>query len=151
MYGNIFDSIDLINRGIEVTWLRNEVISNNIANIDTPGFKASEVEFEHIFSDALNNILPTHDDGLAITNEKHIGASSSRLATTHEGHIAIGGSKEPSPVVVTNVDDSVRYDENNVDLEHEMAELAKNTIEYYALISKVNSEFAKLNTAINVT
>ena len=151
MYGNIFDSVDLINRGLEVTWLRNEVISNNIANIDTPGFKSSEVEFEHIFSDALNNILPTGDDALRLTNEMHIGSERTRLATTHEGHIAIGGNLEPSPVVVTNDDDSLRYDENNVDIEHEMAELAKNTIEYYALISKVNSEFTKLNTAINVT
>lgn len=150
MYGNIFDSIDLINRGIEVTWLRNEVISNNIANVDTPGFKSSEVEFEHIFSDALNNILPSGDESLRLTNDMHIGSGRTKLVTTQEGHIAIGGNLEPEAIVVTN-DDSIRYDENDVDIEHEMVELSKNTIEYYALISKVNSEFRKLNSAINVT
>lgn len=45
---------------------------------------------------------------------------------------------------------SVRLDDNNVDIETEMVALAKNQIEYYALVNRINSEFEKLNTAINI-
>ncbi len=52
MWNDLFSSVNLLEKGLGATWLRNEVISNNIANVDTPGFKASEVEFETLMADA---------------------------------------------------------------------------------------------------
>lgn len=134
MWNNLFGSVDLLKKGMDASWLRDEVISNNIANADTVGFKASDVEFETVFADAL----------------KGNGVS---LATTDERHISSGASDVESvtPRVITDSDTSLQYNGNNVDVEHEMAEMAKNTIEYYTLVSKANSEFKKLDTAINVT
>jgi flagellar basal-body rod protein FlgB len=53
--------------------------------------------------------------------------------------------------VVTDRSTAAGLDDNNVDIESQMAALAKNSIEYYTLVNKVNSEFRKLDTAISVT
>lgn len=138
MWDNLFSSVSLLEKGIGTSWLRNEVISNNIVNQDTPGFKASQVEFEDLMSAALTGET---SDGLEMT-------------TTDARHISLGGAGDVnsvSPLVVTADDTSFGYDENNVDVESEMAALAKNNIEYYTLVSKINSEFRKLDAAINVT
>lgn len=132
MWDNLFSSVNLLEKGVSATWLRNEVISNNIANVDTPGFKANEVSFEDIMANAVD---AESGLGLRVTNERHI-------PTTPTLDRAKG-------MVVSEGDTSAGYDENNVDIEHEMVELAKNTIEYFTLVSKVNSEFRKLNTAID--
>lgn len=148
MYDNLFSSVDLINKGLQMNWLRNEVISHNIANVDTVGYKAAEVEFEHIFSDALGT-MP--DGELSVTDEMHITGRSSRLAVSNPRHITRSASNIDgvTPAIVAD-DVSIRYDESSVDIEHEMVELAKNSVEYYTLVNKVNSEFSKMRTAINV-
>jgi flagellar basal-body rod protein FlgB len=136
MFDNLFTSVNTLQKGLDTAWMRNEVISNNIANVDTPGFKASQVEFEDIMAAALGA-----KDGelqLEATDDQHITG-------------AVKSVSDVSPRVVTNVDTSAGYDENNVNIENEMVELAKNSIDYYTLVSKVNSEFRKLNTAIDVT
>lgn len=136
MWNDLFSSVNLLEKGLGATWLRNEVISNNIANVDTPGFKASEVEFETLMADALA-----------------MNGGRPPLKTSHDRHIA-GQANGPDSVqaaVVTNSSTSAGMDENNVDIESEMVALAKNSIEYYTLINKVNSEFRKLDAAIHVT
>jgi flagellar basal-body rod protein FlgB len=134
MWNELFGSEDLIGKGLQASQLRQEVISNNIANTDTVNFKTSQVEFEDLFKQAL-----TGSGGLQMTatNARHITTGSANV----EG---------VTPQVVQE-DTTLRYDGNNVDTEHEMAEMAKNTIEYYTLVSKVNSDFRKLKAAIDVT
>lgn len=135
MLDNMFSSVSTLQKGLNATWLRNEVISNNISNVDTPGFKASRVQFEDLMAAAAET-----DD------------SSISLAVTNPGHITKSGSgsfKNVSPEVVTDTTTSTRLDGNNVNIENEMVELAKNSIEYYSTVSKINSEFRKLNSAIN--
>ena len=139
MWGDLFDSVDLLKKGMDASWLRNEVITNNIANSDTVGFKASEVQFEDLFAQSLQGEGNGDSLGMTVTDARHISSGGSF------------GAGNVEPVVTTDDGESLRYDKNNVDAEHEMAEMAKNTIEYYTLVSKVNSEFNKLGTAINVT
>jgi len=136
MWNNLFSSVNLIEKGVSATWLRNEVISNNIVNADTPGFKASEVQFETIMAAALGD----GKSGLALNgdNDRHITGQARDV-------------EDAEATVVTDRATSAGLDENNVDIESEMVALAKNSIEYYALVSKINSEFRKLDTAINVT
>lgn len=136
MWENLFSSVNCLEKGMGATWLRNEVISNNIANIDTPGFKASEVEFEDLMAAAVGSGPKTVT--LAVTDDRHISGKAESAA-------------DVEAKVVKDDSTSAGLDENNVDIEHEMAELAKNSIEYYSLVSKVNSEFRKLDAAINVT
>ena len=107
------------------------MISNNIANADTPGYKASEVQFEDVLVSAISG-------------------SELELKTTREGHItkATSNLDKLEPEVITEENTSYRYDENNVDVEAEMVSLAQNTLQYYTMVSKINSEFNKLNMAI---
>jgi flagellar basal-body rod protein FlgB len=155
MWDNLFSSVDLLQKGFDAANTRYKVIANNIANVDTPGFKASEVQFEDLMADSLGTSGGT-GTGLALTttDEGHVasvasGSGSLGLTATNAQHYGSAStSSDVEPKVVTE-DTSLRYDENNVDIESEMVELSKNTINYYALTAKVNSEFAKLKTAID--
>lgn len=120
MWDRMFSSVDLLQKGANASWLRNEVLSNNIANVDTPDFKRSDVVFESLFNRemALSGVNARADDLEA--------------------------------VVVTDNSEPLGLDGNNVDIEKEMTELAKNSIEYYTYINKIKSEFNKLDAAINV-
>ena len=131
MWDKLFQTTDYLQKGLDATWLRNEVISNNIANADTPGYKASEVQFEDVLVSAISG-------------------SELELKTTREGHItkATSNLDKLEPEVITEENTSYRYDENNVDVEAEMVSLAQNTLQYYTMVSKINSEFNKLNMAI---
>ncbi|MFY9381525.1 MAG: flagellar basal body rod protein FlgB [Eubacteriales bacterium] len=139
MWDNLFSSVDLLKKGLDVTWLRNQVIANNIANVDTPGFKSSEVEFEDFMTAALKSDDESKLE-LRKTHSRHIDGSS----------INVKDILDIEPKVVRKDSTSVRLDDNNVDIETEMVALAKNQIEYYALVNRINSEFEKLNTAINI-
>lgn len=132
MFDSIFSSVGALEKGLDACTLRNQVISNNIANADTPGFKTSSVKFEEYVQEAL-------EDGDAYALKK-----------TRDKHMEIGtqGIGAVEPQVVANADTTMRMDGNNVDIEYEMNELAKNNIEYYALLQKMNSEFSQLRTAI---
>lgn len=132
MIKDIFASTKYLEKGLDAAWLRNQVISNNIANAETPGFKSSSVEFENIFAAAL-------DDTGAFDNK-----------VTRSKHISFSGADPESvvPVVLQNNDTSMRMDENNVDIDYENVELAKNTLYYNTLVEKLNTEFSMLRLAI---
>lgn len=55
MIPKMFHSIDLLQKGMDAAWLRNEVVTNNIANAETPNFKSSSVAFETMFKKALED------------------------------------------------------------------------------------------------
>jgi flagellar basal-body rod protein FlgB len=112
--------------------MRNQVISDNVANVDTPGFKASKVAFEDALKDALDdNVLKGK-----VTNIKHIP-----IGTSSVGNV--------QPQVLQSQNTSMRMDGNNVDIDLEMADLAKTTIAYNAVIQKMTKEFQMLRSAIN--
>ncbi|NMA24870.1 MAG: flagellar basal body rod protein FlgB [Clostridiales bacterium] len=134
MLERMFSSVNTLQKALNASWLRNEVIGNNIANVDTPGFKASHVRFEELVSEALNLEGRLR---MTVTDEKHIPSTA-------------GGIENVAPEVVKDETTTTRLDGNNVNIDNEMVEMAKNSINYYAAVTKVNSEFRKLNTAINV-
>jgi flagellar basal-body rod protein FlgB len=118
---------------MDASWLKNKVITNNIANNDTPGFKASHVEFESVFKKALEN----SDD-------------SFHAKTTRPEHYDFSDmGDDMSPIVSQEDNLTYRMDGNSVDIDYENLELAKNTILYNEMATQVNSEFDKLDTVIN--
>jgi len=131
MWNNMFKPIDLMQRGLSASWTRNAVIRNNIANVETPNFKASDVEFETLM-------------------EKAVTGGGFQGAMTHPGHRQIGsaGLDAVSPRIVRRHDLSMRMDGNNVDIESENVRLAQNSLYYNTLIEKMNSELRRLRAAI---
>jgi flagellar basal-body rod protein FlgB len=112
-----------LEKSLDAAWLRNEVISGNIANADTPGYKRKEVQFEQFLNSEMKN--------------SRIEKGMSRLS---------GGSG--MNVVEDNSNYSYRLDGNNVDMEREMAQMAMNTLRYNTLIQRLNGQFSKLRNVI---
>ena len=111
--------------------LRQRAIASNIANIDTPGYKAQHVNFE----DQLQQVLNSQTDSrviLRITNPNHITYNSSDSGGVHLIH------KETS----------VRNDENNVDADVEMTKLAETTIRYQILAQLAGMKLSTLKNII---
>jgi flagellar basal-body rod protein FlgB len=133
MWDNLFATSDFLHKGIEGAWLRNSVIRNNIANVETPGFKASDVEFESVFRNAVNAV---EEDRLntKMTRDRHFDFHNYDLNFT--------------PQIIKRADTSMRYDENNVDIEDENVKLAQNSILYNTMVAQLNSELTRLRTAI---
>jgi len=129
LINKLFSNVDVLKAGLDASWLKNQVIANNIANVDTPNFKSSSVSFEAAFKRALQG-----DD---FTAKK-----------TREGHIDFEGA-DMRATVTTDVSTTYRMDGNNVNIDAESAELAKNQIFYNTLVQQLSSEFRKLNMAIN--
>jgi len=131
MWNNIFKPVDVLQKGLSASWTRNAVIRNNIANIETPGFKASDVEFEAHLNQSLQS-------------RGFVGMK------THPKHIDIGVKNLPEfeTRVVQRNDQSLRMDGNNVDIESENVKLAQNSLYYNTLMEKLNSELRRLRSAI---
>ena len=125
MANNIFSHIDKFKVGLDASWLRNEILANNIANVDTPNFKRSDVRFSKILEDSIS------------------------MKTTRDKHINPASSSNYSVEVYEDSNTNVRMDGNNVDIEREMNELAKNTIWYNYLTHMVTKEIKLLDLAIN--
>lgn len=126
-----FGQINMIEKALSASALRNEVISNNIANADTPNFKRSDVKFEEILRDAING------ENLKgyITNPLHIPIGSPSVDSIQ-------------PEIVQDNSTSMRLDGNNVDIDTEMSNLAKNQLYYYALVQRVSGELNSIMTAV---
>lgn len=132
MFDKMFNHINLIGKSLDASWTRQEVISHNIANAETPNYKSQHVEFETMFRQALedNNGFETK--------------------TTRPGHMK-AVTADPlavQPEVVSETYHTMRMDGNNVDIDQEMTELAQNTILYNELVNKANMEFTRLRIAI---
>ncbi|SHF37440.1 flagellar basal body rod protein FlgB [Desulforamulus putei] len=109
---NIFDSpvMNVLKKGLDAGALRQRVIANNVANLNTPGFKKSYVSFEDQLKAAINS-------------------SGAPLKGTHPLHIGVSGAAI-KPEVKQVKDTTMRYDGNNVDIDEEMVNLAATTIQY---------------------
>ena len=124
---NAFDYINVLDRAADAAWQRNEAISNNIANVDTPGYKRQDVAFESVLQQALgNNRYESMDDKVANVNLSRLRGRA----------------------YVDYANYSYRLDGNNVDIENENVMLAENQLKYQGLISSINQVFTNLKTVM---
>lgn len=124
---NISESTyNLIKNGLNASSLRGEIISNNIANINTANFKRSYVSFEEQFKKSSSEL------SLKVTKNKHISDNT-----------PTGAAK-----VLKDESTSMRTDGNNVDLELEKTNQAANTMLYNALVTSANGKISNLRYVI---
>ena len=128
----------LLERALDAESVRRKVISNNVANVDTPHFKRSEVNFESELKRAIdqNRELAENDYPGAVTDEKHIPFIQMRDVKGVGSRINLDYST------------SLRNDGNNVDIEKEMVDAAKNLMRYNAFITSLNQNFKVLKMAM---
>lgn len=131
MFDKLTSNMRLREKALDAAWVRNEVIAQNIANVDTPGYKKSSVAFEEYLQDASQK-------------------KGFRGNTTDRRHIPIGRNNENARIRVVKDHSglSTRLDGNNVDIELEMAEMAKNNIRYNTLIQSISSSYQRIRTVI---
>lgn len=120
---NVFDYVNVLNKTADAAWTRNEVIANNIAHVDTPGYKRQDVDFEGQLRRALRN------NRYQSMDSKVSSVTSSSLDTR---------------IYTDSANFSYRLDGNNVDIDTENVELAANQIKYNGLITSINEEFTNL-------
>jgi flagellar basal-body rod protein FlgB len=122
---NAFNYINLLDKAADASWKRNEVISNNIANVDTPGYKRKDIQFESYLHSALlgDNSLDKRVDDIDL-------------------------DKLDASVYTDYASMSYRLDGNNVDIDTESANLAENQIRYYALLDSMTQEFSRIKTVL---
>lgn len=130
---NLFDkTTSALGASINLRLLRQSVTSANIANAETPGYKAKQVDFEEALSRALDT------EGI-------------RQMTESTGEQLVTGPGSISRVkadVYDNPDINVTNDGNTVDLEREMVTLAENSILYKAALQLINKKMAALKYAV---
>ena len=124
---NAFDYINVLDKAADASWLRNQAIANNIANVDTPGYKREDITFEKELKKALKY---SHFDTM---DEKVKNLRTDQLqARTYKDYNSL----------------SYRLDKNNVDIDTENEMLAKNQLVYEGLMNSVSNEFSNLRTAM---
>ena len=117
--------INVLEKASMASAKRHEVISNNIANGDTPNYKRQDVNFESVLNGAIHN-GDTLDEAVRNIELNTLNAN----------------------VYTDNSSLSYRLDGNNVDIETENAYLAENQIRYYTLLDSISQEFSRLQSVI---
>lgn len=117
-------AINTMTKDLDGLWTRQQAISNNIANFETPGYKAQTVSFEDQLQAQLSNKSATEKE--AVNNIKNI-----------------------QPVTAESADETFRLDGNGVDLEAENVEMARTQYNYMYTLRAMTDTFARLKTVIN--
>lgn len=123
---DVFDYINVLDKAADAAWLRNDAISNNIANDDTPGYKRQDVAFEQELQRALGY--------------SHFDTMDAKVSHVNKHEL----SRITPSVYTEQADHSYRLDGNNVDIDTENVYLAENQITYNALLDSINTEFSNL-------
>ncbi|OHD56451.1 MAG: flagellar basal-body rod protein FlgB [Spirochaetes bacterium GWF1_51_8] len=111
----------LIEMALDANALRREVIADNIANVNVPFFKRSEVSFESQLTRALESEQQDQFPTM-MTDERHISFNQ------------FIDYKGVSPKISVEYDSNYRNDKNNVDIDKEMIDSTKNSMQYNALM-----------------
>jgi len=125
MQFNNSTNLNLLSKGLDGLWLRQQVTMENIANYSTPGYKSKYVDFENFLKSHMEN---RYDKTISEINNQ---IKSSKI------------------VVDENDNLSLRLDGNNVDIEKENLQLAKTQFQYMYTVSEMNSYFSKLKSVIS--
>lgn len=122
------NTVSTLEHALNYSSAKQKVISQNIANVDTPNYKAKDVSFKAVFQDVMGKSFQAN-------------RSDAR-------HYEFSSKASRFPGVVTNPNVNYNENGNSVDLDKEMADLATNQIYYNALTERINGKFNSLSTVI---
>lgn len=129
MSSGMFGYVNVLKAAADASWTREEVLTNNIANVDTPNYKRQDVDFTTYLNSALSR---TNGGSSSLTN---------RVNNINYNDVAIRTYTDNSTL-------SYRTDGNNVDLSTENVELAAEQINYNALIDSMNNGFSRFKAVL---
>ena len=136
MLDKITQSLDFNATALLLRSERTRVLAGNIANADTPNFKARDFDFRSALEQAVGTTTSSAAAaGLARTQQSHIAASNNVAGT--------------NPTLLYRTPTQTALDANSVDLDTERAAFADNTVRYEASLRFINGQIRTLMTAIN--
>ncbi|MFD1032801.1 flagellar basal body rod protein FlgB [Metaplanococcus flavidus] len=127
----ISPTIQSLEQALSTSALKQQTHTANIANVDTPGYKSKQVNFET----ALKNAAGKQAMASYKTDSKHISFSNE--------------SSQFDPRVTVNENSEYKINGNNVDMDVEMSELAKNQLLYNAVTDRISGKFRSLSSVIS--
>jgi flagellar basal-body rod protein FlgB len=120
----------LLERALDVESLRRDVIANNIANVDVPHFKRSEVNFEsELRRVIMEKQREDHRYPALMTDQRHIPFYVER------------DIRSVRPRVNLDYNTTLRNDGSNVDIEKEIVDATKNQMRYGAFVTMLNQNY----------
>lgn len=122
---NIYDYTRVLNKAADAAWIRNDCINNNLANVNTPGYKREDVDFKAQLKQAMSEF---------------------RYMTTDQKVASLKNEDLKPKSYIDHAGFSYRKDENNVDIDVENAYLAENQLYYYGLVTSITTNFNDLKT-----
>lgn len=124
LFGGTISSLE---KGLSYATLKNKAIAQNIANVDTPNYKAKEVSFKQIFENVKKEPIASYK-----TDARHYGFEM----------------KQSTAGLYSYDNFRARPNGNGVNMDAEQASLAENQIYYNALIDRVSGKLSSLNNVI---
>ncbi|TGB04813.1 flagellar basal body rod protein FlgB [Halobacillus salinus] len=125
LFGQTFSALE---NAMNYSTAKNRAISNNIANVDTPGYKAKDVVFKDVLRSEMSSIDTKRTNARHIDFKQHNGVSPFQTITKHNT--------------------TYNHNGNNVDIDKEMNELAQNQIQYQALTDRLSSKFRGIESVL---
>jgi flagellar basal-body rod protein FlgB len=113
--------------------MRQEILSSNVANADTPGYKAKKLDFEEALARAID-----------IDEQQSLRASDGR-----HFNVGGGGFGNLKPEIYDDPNGVVSEDGNTVDRDKELAEMAENKILYDASVQLLNKKLGLMRYAVS--
>lgn len=122
-------TVKLLENLLNYCAVKNKVIANNIANVQTENYKRQDVTFKNLLNENVNSLLKT-------TEPKHLPAINSTSDSDSNFEIIYDDSSDNTSGI------------NNVSIEHEMSELAENTLRFKFASKKVGDYYKTLQNVI---
>ena len=123
----ISKSYDILAKALDYRATRAKLISSNIANIDTPYYKAKDIRFEDVLLDETKKVFGIKSQDL-------------QLAKTNPMHMDFEDDEKNMPSYFLRATHAQRNDANTVDLDIETTELSKNQVMFNAIIAALQKE-----------
>jgi flagellar basal-body rod protein FlgB len=121
--------IGFMEQGLKLRSQRQQVLATNIANADTPNYKAQDIDFNKAMKSALSE--SGTNSGLATTNPRHVAEASQGAA-----QVQVRKQTQNSA------------DANTVDMDVEQSQFAENALQYETLVTLINSNFKNINSVM---
>lgn len=137
MVSKLDDALSFQQAALRIRAQRQEIIAANIANADTPNYKARDIDFGAALKNAMSGIA-TQANELTKTSPQHLSADGASAAP--------GSGFSGEPQYRKMLQGSV--DGNTVDMDVERNQFADNVVRYEASLTTINAQLKKLMAAI---
>ena len=146
MLANLNSSLDFHSKALVIRAERQRVIASNIANVDTPGYSAHNLDFK----EAMNAASGSSQNQLSLSPGQ--SALPMRTQKTNPGHIPLPGNASGQLGQQQSAGYAIQsqpsMDNNSVDIDHERANFADNSVRYEATLRFINSQSKTILSAI---